>query len=137
MDCGRIDLVGYQFGLLPEADRTEVEGHLRACGACLDAYLALKRHADGAPDDSRPSDVARARLRHEVARTFARPRLSVGWLVQPIPLYQGLLMLSLGLVIVATTLHPSLHPRAAVPVVLDRGLAIDTARPKAESVNLY
>ena len=137
MDCAGIDLVGYHFGVLPEEGRDAAEEHLKTCRPCLDAYLALKRHQDGARRGPRPSEAARLRLRREVAATFGprKPR-PFAWLVRPFPLYQGLALVATS-VIVAVALQRASSPPSASPVVLEDGPSIDSARPQALSSNVY
>jgi Putative zinc-finger len=137
MDCAGVDLVGYHFGVLPEADRDAAEEHVKTCRACLDAYLALKRHEDGAKRGPRPSETARLRLRREVAATFGprKPR-PFAWLVRPFPLYQGLALVATSVVLAVTVQRTSTVPSAA-PVVLEDGPSIDSARPQAQSSNVY
>lgn len=80
MDCQliRLDLVAFHFGDLDDETRRRVEAHLPACGACLQAFLALKRSIESA--DSRLSETARARLRAAVAREIiAVPRSEPAW----------------------------------------------------------
>jgi anti-sigma factor RsiW len=62
------ELVAYHFGLLEDDARTVVEEHLVSCGACLRAFIELKRAVEtGAADGPLPSNAARARLRRAVA----------------------------------------------------------------------
>jgi hypothetical protein len=142
MDCGRIDLIGYHFGVTDDAVRDEAEKHLLSCAACLGAYLALKRHLDGPGDGRlRPSDEARARLRAEVGRRFGAPRGVRALLTRPIPLYQGLA--AAALILLCTTVAPELGRRTAPrrvfaenpPVAVSD--SVDTARTIAESVGIY
>jgi anti-sigma factor RsiW len=74
VDCQMIDaeLTGFHFGVLEEATRANVEQHLATCARCVQAFLALKRAIERAPDE-RPSDVARARLRAAVEREVVAP----------------------------------------------------------------
>lgn len=77
MSCDRIEpeLMGYHFGALEDAARTQVEAHLPDCPRCLKAYLALKREVELGEAAPRPSAAVRARVmqsfRDEVA---PRPR---------------------------------------------------------------
>ena len=143
MDCTRLDLIGYHFATLDEEGRREVEAHLKACSSCLEAFLAVKRHADGTTMGSRPSEAARTRLRREVERTFAPApwREWLAWLVRPIPLYQGLAAATL--VLVFTMLVPALgHSWRLQRTSLhgygrEEGAAVDTARMTAESNTIY
>lgn len=74
MDCRLIrpDLVAYHFGSVEEPSRGAVEAHLIECRECLTAYLALKREIETACASPAPSQAARDRLRHAVAREVAR-----------------------------------------------------------------
>lgn len=140
MDCPLIEghLVGYHLATLDEEERTAVENHLLACGACLRTYLALKAHLDrGGRDAAGPSEQARLRLRAAVEARF-RPtpsRRIARWLSRPVPLYQGAAVVAVA--IAAATLLPALTR------VLDRGNAersaerIDSARPVAQSLTIY
>lgn len=71
MSCDSIEreLVAYHFGLLDGAARAEVEAHLAACGACVRAFVLVKRAVElgDAPDVPAPSPRAKARLRRAVA----------------------------------------------------------------------
>jgi hypothetical protein len=88
-------LVDYHFAAEPQDRREANRAHLRDCGECAQQYFDLKHDIDsGAAEDHRPSDVARARLRGEVAglfqpglfgRTLGRTR---GWLAAPTPRYR-------------------------------------------------
>lgn len=138
MDCGQIDLIGYHFGVTDDALQDRVEAHLKTCATCLGSYLALKRHLDGQRDGNvRPTDVARARLRREVARRFgvAEPRGLRAILTRPIPLYQGLA--AAAFILVCTALAPKVARVGAfhAPVVAEP--PVDTARTTAESVGIY
>ena len=62
-DC-QTAMVAFHFGTAGE-ERLALEAHLSTCAACLQAFFALKRSLE-TPDDARPSELARARLRKAV-----------------------------------------------------------------------
>ena len=66
-------LIPFHFGTLDAVARATVEAHLVSCPACLQAYLGVKRSVElgAATFTPRPSPRARARLRTEIAATFA------------------------------------------------------------------
>lgn len=119
-------LFDYHFGASPPAEREQVEAHLRACPACLDAFFALKRDVELAPEEA-PSPAARARIRRSVeealrVRSEAPPR----WRWWERPLAFGVAGAALALA--ATFAHlPWVGPGAA-----PRGLERATSgRPHA------
>ena len=65
MTCTRTEpeLVGYHFGLLADDVRAVVESHLVSCGACLRAFIDLKRALEIGEVGPLPSMAAHARLR--------------------------------------------------------------------------
>lgn len=69
MTCETIepDLVAYHFAVLDDDARERVESHLASCGACVRAFVELKRAIERA-DDATPAPCARAKLRDAVAR---------------------------------------------------------------------
>jgi len=137
MDCAGVGehLVAYHLASVAEAEREAVEAHLVGCSACLRTYLALKRAADRAGLE-RPSDALRARLRSEVAATFAkrrfRPNLAV--FARKIPLYQGVALAALAAAIALVA--PNVIARVHRPTVSGTP-AIDTTRTRAESLHIY
>jgi hypothetical protein len=144
MDCARIDLIAYHFGIQDDPEQDAAEEHLLGCTRCLESYLALKRHCerggDGTPGRAeraeRPGDHVRARLRREVERAFPQPSpwRPLAWLARPIPLYQGLAAATLALV--GAAVAPALADRARSPG-LHGGQQVDTSRPSAESLTIY
>ncbi len=80
MSCETIDpeLIAYHFGTVPLGSRGEIEGHLKGCARCLDAFLAIKRDLETAEGEASPSPTSRERLRRVVAQQIApsvsRPR---------------------------------------------------------------
>jgi len=143
MDCSVIqaDLIAYHFGTTEEDARERIDAHLLECTSCLRAYLALKRHFEQAPASARPRPEAKKRLRDEVEAAF-RPRAGARvarWLRRPIPLYQGLAVAAVALVVAVTA------PLVAKVAPLERnttqptagGQRIDTARPMPESLSFY
>ncbi len=72
-----LELIAYHFGLLIGEKRGEVEAHLIGCGACLRAFLDIKRAVETGEDGPAPSDLVRPRLRRAVAEELGivqRPR---------------------------------------------------------------
>lgn len=61
------DLIAYHFAVLDDDARERVESHLGSCGACVRAFVELKRAIERA-DDAAPAPRARAKLRDAVAR---------------------------------------------------------------------
>lgn len=103
----------------------------------MKAYLALKHAAERGPLD-RPSPAVRARLRAEVARTFARDRAGASvpsLFARRIPLYQGLVAAALAAAI--TLLVPSVVRRLASRDIHEGAPEVDTSRPRAESLQIY
>jgi anti-sigma factor RsiW len=144
MDCARIDLIAYHFGTQDEHERDAAEEHLLACTRCLASYLALKRASEGREGGlsgaERPSAAVRERLRRDVERAFPQPSpwRPYGWLVRPIPLYQGLAAATLALLVAAFA--PALAERArsgGSGRTLQGGEQVDTSRPSAESFTIY
>jgi hypothetical protein len=134
MDCGLVDLVGYHFATMEDAERARVDEHLVECTACLRAYLALKHKVEDSRGE-RPSDEARARLRTAVEARY-RPNIAArlrAWLGRPIPLYQGLAAALVAVVLAAVA--PTLLARAPTPA--PSGPYVDSARPVPESVTFY
>ena len=78
-------LVPFHFGVITDAERDEVEGHLTECPTCLRSWLELKREIETAPSMPRPSEAARQRLRRAVAREVGRPvRARWRWWERPL-----------------------------------------------------
>jgi len=70
MSCETIrrELVGFHFGEIDEAMRSEAERHLVSCPACLGEFLSLKRDVElSASVNERPSARLKANLRSAVA----------------------------------------------------------------------
>ena len=69
MMCQKIEpeLVAYHFGVASDDVRTLVEEHLLHCGACLRAFIEVKRAIETSEDSHAPSPATRARLRSAVA----------------------------------------------------------------------
>jgi hypothetical protein len=134
MDCAVVDLVGYHFATLPDAEREQADEHLVGCTACLRAYLALKHRCEERAQGDRPSEEARLRLRRAVEVRFRPTRRSrVGaWLGRPIPLYQGLAAAAIAVLL--ASLVPLL---AKEPPRVAAGPYVDTSRRTAESVTIY
>jgi anti-sigma factor RsiW len=137
MDCTGVasHLVAYHLGSIEGEERDAIDAHLLSCTACLKTYLALKRAADARPAD-RPSPEARARLRAEVARTFASSKEEnvVPLFRRRIPLYQGLAFAAVAAAIAFAA--PSLFHRFSHDVG-DGAPEVDTSRPRAESLQIY
>lgn len=163
MECSSVqeDLIAYHLAALEAPQQDLVEGHLLRCSACLRAYLLLKRQMDqagqadqargAAPDteSDRPSDAARRRLRAEVQRRFARPAPPAGsslWqrlrplVMRPIPLYQGVFAVVLGLLLMqaGTLLWDAPWPGPGpAPHVAGPAAEVDSARQQISNVSLY
>lgn len=146
MDCAGVatHLVTYHFAAsdLADEERDAIDAHLLECKSCLETYLSLKRAAEKRPVE-RPSPAARARLRAEVAATFApeREKLEkrekrVMFLVRRIPLYQGIAAAAVAAAL-ALVLPGLLRGDGRAPSPRDRGTEIDTARPRAASLTIY
>jgi anti-sigma factor RsiW len=131
MDCTAVAsrLVPYHFATLSDEDRAAVDAHLLGCRACLRSYLALKHATERGVE--RPSDAVRARLRAEVARTFA-PRRSRRLFARRIPLYQGVALAAVAAVIAFVAAGRPRFTRVDEPIP-----QVDTSRPHAESVELF
>jgi len=132
------NLVSYHFATASDDEREAVEKHLVGCTACLRTYLALKTHVDrGARERDHPSEEARQRLRAAVeARFRATPaRRLRGWLVRPVPLYQGLA--AAAVVLAAVALGPAIAGVLRPPPAAHAAQRVDTARPVAESMTIY
>lgn len=140
MDCAGVatHLVTYHFAAsdLADEERDAIDAHLLECKSCLETYLSLKRAAEKRPVE-RPSPAARARLRAEVAATFAPEREKrVMFLVRRIPLYQGIAAAAVAAAL-ALVLPGLLRGDGRAPSPRDRGTEIDTARPRAASLTIY
>lgn len=70
MTCQKIEqeLVAYHFGVASDDVRSPVEEHLLTCGACLRAFIEVKRAVETSEDSPAPSPATRARLRSAVAQ---------------------------------------------------------------------
>jgi anti-sigma factor RsiW len=75
MTCTQVEpeLVAYHFGLVEGDARTAIEEHLASCGACLRAFMDIKRAIETSEDAPAPSQTSRARLRRAVANEVAPP----------------------------------------------------------------
>jgi anti-sigma factor RsiW len=138
MDCPliRTELVAYHFGAADEEVRDAVDAHLVGCPECLRAYLRLKRHLE-IGSSARPSAHVRERLRRDVEVAF-RPTVrqrARRLLERPIPLYQGLAVAAVALVLALVL--PRLARHDASVVSADPGPRVDSARPAAVSLTLY
>jgi anti-sigma factor RsiW len=139
MDCTGVasHLVAYHLGSIEPRDRDAIDAHLLSCTSCLKTYLALKRAMDARPTE-RPSAEARARLRADVERAFAREAKNsnvVPLLRRKIPLYQGIAFAAVAAAIAFITpgvLHRFSHERVG-----DGAPEVDTSRPRAESLQIY
>ncbi len=69
MTCEKVqpELVGYHFGVVSDDVRSLVDEHLLRCGACLRAFIEVKRAIETSEDAPAPSRASRARLRSAVA----------------------------------------------------------------------
>lgn len=87
MTCHEIEpeLIGYHFAEVDEETRDRLERHLLECGACLRAYLELKRAIETSEAAPAPSDAARARLRRAVARELGH-EAKWSWWERPLAL---------------------------------------------------
>jgi anti-sigma factor RsiW len=76
MTCNQVEpeLVAYHFGLVDGDARTAIEEHLASCGACLRAFLEIKRAVETSEDAPAPSQTSRAKLRRAVQNEVAPPR---------------------------------------------------------------
>jgi hypothetical protein len=138
MDCTGVasHLVAYHFATVSDEERDAIDAHLLGCTTCLASYFALKRAADKSPLE-RPDASVKARLRAEVAATFAeRPRTArVTLLARRIPLYQGLFAAAVAAAIALAV--PTLLREQRQRDVPEGAAQIDSARPRAESFQIY
>jgi anti-sigma factor RsiW len=70
MSCESIrqELIGFHFGEVDEAARSDLERHLVTCPACLGEFLSLKRDVErSASVHERPSAKLKANVRSAVA----------------------------------------------------------------------
>jgi hypothetical protein len=140
MDCAgvAIHLVAYHLATVADDERDAIDAHLLDCTACLKTYLALKRATDRRPLE-RPSGAVRARLRADVAAAFPKPSSAprVAIFARRIPLYQGLfaaaLAAAIALVVPGLLREGSISPHE----VRDGTPHVDSARPRAESFQIY
>jgi hypothetical protein len=139
MDCKVASdaLVACLLATAGDAERADVEAHLVECASCVREYFALKRNLERAGEADRPSAAARARLRDEVARTFApkAPSRARRWLRRPIPLYQG--ALAAAFAVVLAFVAPSLLRARGARALVERGPYVDSSRVTPESVSIY
>lgn len=137
MDCAGVAslLVPYHFASVTADDQDAIDAHLVGCTACLKTYLALKRACEAGPLE-RPSPHVRARLRAEVARTFApKPKRAI-W-SRRIPLYQGVVAAAIAAAI-ALAAPSVVHRVGRGDVDIGAGAPdVDTSRPRAESLQIY
>jgi hypothetical protein len=134
MDCALVDLAAYHFATLEDAERDQLDEHLVACTTCLRGYLALKRRIERGSGAEVPSDQARLRLRRAVEARFRPARAArASWFRRPIPLYQGLAVAAIAVLI--ASLVPTLARQA--PPRVAAGPYVDTSRPSAESLTIY
>jgi anti-sigma factor RsiW len=100
MSCDTVkpELVAYHFGTIGPEAREAVEEHLPNCASCLREFISLKRAMETSEDEPRPSQAARERLRHAVARELrARapaPARSWRWWERPLALGGALAVLT-------------------------------------------
>jgi hypothetical protein len=131
MDCTGVasHLVAYHLATVSDEERDAIDAHLLGCRGCLETFLALKRAMDRGPA-TKPSAAVRARLRAEVAASFPRRTLA-----RRIPLYQGLALAAAAAVV--ALLVPSLIKRNAPYDAREATHEVDTARPRAVSLQIY
>jgi anti-sigma factor RsiW len=149
MDCSGVasHLVAYHLGTVTDEERDAVEAHIVECSACLVTYLALKRAADRA-ELERPRPEVRERLRAEVASSFQRPSKATGeprgpsesrarltLFARRIPLYQGVALAAVAAAIALAA--PGLLQRVSLSGAMVGAPSIDTARTRAESLQIY
>jgi anti-sigma factor RsiW len=85
MSCKQVEpeLIAYHFGLVSDDTRREIDSHLVGCGACLRAFLDVKRSIETSEEAPRPSKAARARLRRSVENEL-HPRPKWSWWERPL-----------------------------------------------------
>ncbi len=125
-------LLSYYFGTLEEPERGQLEQQLMLSPDLLGKFVTLKRMVELGDTQTtpRPSEKAKSQLRRAVAQRF-QPRLYTRawkWLRQPIPLYQGLVVV-LGLLLLLTLATPPHQTRAIKP-----GPLIDSASTGSEQL---
>jgi hypothetical protein len=140
MDCTKVaaHLVAYHLGTAFDDDRDAVEAHLLGCRSCLETFLALKRATEKRKtgEELAPSPATRARLRAEVARTFAtEPAPKVRLFARRIPLYQGLAAAAIAAAI--SLAAPSVIERFAKRDVGNGAPEVDSSRSRAASLLIY
>ncbi|HSQ63287.1 MAG TPA: zf-HC2 domain-containing protein [Polyangiaceae bacterium] len=114
MTCEEIELelVAYHFGLIEGEARERVEAHLASCGACLAAFLAIKRAIETGEGGPAPSKASRARLRSAVAREIA-PTAPRRWWETPVAFaVAASVVLAAGAATRAITSGPGAPPHA-------------------------
>ena len=92
MRCASIrsELVGFHFGVIDEAPRSEVERHLTTCPECLAEFLSLKRDVELASSSAeRPRAQVKSKLRAAIAQ-------ELGLLAGPPAWWQRLLAFGLA-----------------------------------------
>jgi anti-sigma factor RsiW len=140
VDCQLIDadLIGFHFAALDPAARARVEGHLPACARCLHAYLQIKRLVEGGEEASeRPSELARARLRAQVASELRQRRSALK------PMLVGAAGLAVGVLLTLWAARPLTHRDRAQPMPGSESNApgrtsapeVDSARPTPANLN--
>jgi anti-sigma factor RsiW len=138
MDCAGVasHLVAYHFAAVTEEERDAIDAHLVSCTACLKTYLALKRATDANPVE-KPSPQVKAKLRAEVARTFApkKPAAPIPLFARRIPLYQGIAFAAIAAAIALVA--PGIARSVSRPAIDDGAAEVDTSRSRAESLHIY
>jgi hypothetical protein len=77
-------LVSFQFGVVDEATRRDIEEHLVGCTECLRSFLTVKRTIETANSSPLPSPALRDRLRASVARELGVHEPSWSWWERPL-----------------------------------------------------
>jgi hypothetical protein len=135
MGCGVIQrtLVAYHFGTADAAARAATDAHLLACGACLAAFLEIKRHAEDAGDEE-PSGALYALLRADVTAAVRRSPLERArlWLKGPVPRYHFASAAALLMILAALVARVS-APAPEPPV----SLRLDTSRTAGSRSGAY
>jgi len=115
MKCSEVapELTAYHFGVVSDAARRDVEGHLLECPACLRAFLDLKRAVETGEGGPLPSASARHRLRRAVAAELGVGAPALAWWERPLAFaFAGSAVLGAMMMMHVVTSGPGAPPYA-------------------------